>query len=85
MTEQSIIWSVDPDEERADGLKVLEEAWANVADMLALVHGVLRGKLPPDIATAVTLQYARILMTRRFDVCDDCAVMDDGADWHEDE
>ena len=89
MTEGPVIWTITDadaqaaeDAQRAERLETLG-AWAGrLADVLAVVHGVMRNKLPPRMAEAVTLEYAHLLLYEGIEACDDCAC-DDGADWRE--
>ena len=71
MTEPLPVWNMTPEGEAELERVELADMLANIgtqsetlAALLASFFGPLREKLPPDLAEAVTLQYALTLMAR---------------------
>lgn len=56
------IWTLTPEDERAEREGRITEWAGQFADILSIVYGNLRGKLPPKLADSVLLEYVRMIL-----------------------
>jgi len=72
------IWTLTPEDERTERTGRIDEWAGQFADILSIVYGHLRGKLPPKLADAVTLEYVRMILAGG-SACAECEA-DSGVD-----